>query len=69
MLVKPAPPHLREKRNGHPMGHGVRFYEAEGIVCSNFQGSSELLVPGRFEIFWQRLEDGIEVGTVKGVNI
>ena len=69
MLVRVAPPHLREKRNGHPCGAGVRTFEAEGIICTNFQGSSDLLSPGKYEIHWQTLEDGIEVGTVKGVNI
>jgi hypothetical protein len=64
-----APPHLREKRNGHPCGSGFRTFEAEGIVCSNFQGSSELLVPGKFKIIWRTLEDGTEVGNVEGIEI
>jgi hypothetical protein len=69
MLVRVAPPHLREKRNGHPGGSGVRTFAAEGIVCTNFQGSSELLEPGRYQIDWKTLEDGIEVGTVRGISI
>ena len=69
MLVRVAPPHLREKRNGHPSGSGVRYFAAENIACTNFPGSSELLEPGRYEIDWRTLEDGIEVGTVKGVSI
>jgi hypothetical protein len=68
-LVKMAPPHLREKRNGHPCGSGFRTFQEQGVVCTNFEGSSQLFAPGVYEIEWRTLEDGIEVGNVKGLNI